>query len=593
MHLPRRPDSSDLVDRIRRTRLPVRRLLTLLVIAAGCSNAAVKPAAPGSGTQPPSGNQPDPARAPGFDAGSGLSLPDGGAPATTPAGCMICDDFPAAPVIATPASAPPGDAGAPTTPPTGAPVLPVPANVAELFGPADRGTTGGPCLLEPESGTLVPRNWLRPRFRIKPAAGQTLFELRLSTPRQKNPLIVYTTGTTWTMPKPMWTALAAHAGDAPINVQVRGLDASKPGLPAKSQPSSWAVAPVDAGGSIVYWTTSGGSAFKGFAIGDESVVPVLRPNQTEGRCVGCHSSTPDGLYVAFASSSASDNGNPAHPELRSGKNPTATPDFITPIAQTLLNRPEQQLPTFSKAHWSPGDRIMLTMWKTQIMWTDLEATSDAQDTGWGFLGRGGDTHPGAGFPSFSHDGSFIAYVASSSLLSAGATKDGDIYRVPFGQRKGGDAKPVDGAATPDWNEYYPSPSPDDKFLAFTRAPNGLESYHNPKAEIFVVPSAGGSAVRFAANDPALCSGTISPGITNSWPKWAPVVNHADGKSYYWLTFSSTRSDGGKPQLYVTPLVLDDASGKLATYPAIYLWNQPLNESNHTPAWDIFDIPIDL
>ena len=50
-----------------------------------------------------------------------------------------------------------------------------------------------------------------------------------------------------------------------------------------------------------------------------------------------------------------------------------------------------------------------------------------------------------------------------------------------------------------------------------------------------------------------------------------------------LTFSSTRLVG-HPQLYVTPVV-DDGSGTLQTFPALYLWNQPPDEANHTPAWD--------
>ena len=29
---------------------------------------------------------------------------------------------------------------------------------------------------------------------------------------------------------------------------------------------------------------------------------------------------------------------------------------------------------------------------------------------------------------------------------------------------------------------------------------------------------------------------------------------------------------------------------IVTYPAIYLWNQPPDEDNHTPAWDVFQIP---
>ena len=43
------------------------------------------------------------------------------------------------------------------------------------------------------------------------------------------------------------------------------------------------------------------------------------------------------------------------------------------------------------------------------------------------------------------------------------------------------------------------------------------------------------------------------------------------------------------QLYVTALVAD-GSGKLTTYPALYLWNQPAADGNHTPSWDDFSIP---
>lgn len=32
------------------------------------------------------------------------------------------------------------------------------------------------------------------------------------------------------------------------------------------------------------------------------------------------------------------------------------------------------------------------------------------------------------------------------------------------------------------------------------------------------------------------------------------------------------------------------NGQPKTYASIYLWNQPENENNHTPAWDVFKIP---
>jgi hypothetical protein len=149
---------------------------------------------------------------------------------------------------------------------------------------------------------------------------------------------------------------------------------------------------------------------------------------------------------------------------------------------------------------------------------------------------------------------------------------------------------IPGASTTEFNEYYPTIAPDDELIAFNRVVSGTSSYNASSAEVFVIPAAGGSPVRIAANDPPACSGRTSPGVTNSWPKWAPSAQSSGGRTFYWMTFSSTRGPGGNPQLYVTPVV--DEGGTLRTYPALYLWNQPPAENNHTPAWDDFDIPVD-
>ena len=121
-------------------------------------------------------------------------------------------------------------------------------------------------------------------------------------------------------------------------------------------------------------------------------------------------------------------------------------------------------------------------------------------------------------------------------------------------------------------------------------------YYNPTAEVFVIPAAGGSAHRLAGNDPPACLGKTSPGLTNSWAKWAPEATTDNGKTYYWLIFSSARDgyafqllpDKTASQLYVMGVVVD--GDQITSYPAIYLWNQPTDTSNHTPAWDVFKLP---
>ena len=43
------------------------------------------------------------------------------------------------------------------------------------------------------------------------------------------------------------------------------------------------------------------------------------------------------------------------------------------------------------------------------------------------------------------------------------------------------------------------------------------------------------------------------------------------------------------QLYITAIVKNEVG--YSTYPAIYLYNQPANRLNTTPAWQDFHIPI--
>ncbi|HXU61096.1 MAG TPA: hypothetical protein VN962_05300 [Polyangia bacterium] len=507
---------------------------------------------------------------------------DGGAtdgpPVTT--SCNPCGDFPPAPIL----DSPPGGS-------------PPPAGVADTFGPAGTGApSGGPCLLDPEPGALFPRNWLRPRFQLKGAAGQSVFEIRLHTDKEANDLVVYTTATTWTMPAAVWGGLSTNVIDQPITVSVRGLDPST-GQVTQGVTETITIAPVEAQGTIVYWTTSGGSALKGFSVGQESVIPVIAPSQTPGKCVGCHSSTPGGEFIGFSNSSQADNGDAAHLEIRSGTMPSLSPSFISPDAQVLLQRVSQELPVFSPAHWSPGDRVTVfmhsdttaeTAQNTHLLWIDLEAPSQAQGVGWGEFARTGDPNGAAAYPFVSHDGQRIVYASAPSANPSGILNNGDLYTVPYGSRAGGAAQPLAGAATQEWSEFYPALSPDDALVAYTRLPDGERSYNNKDSEIMLIDAKGGTPVRPVANDPSTCLGKRSPGITNSWPKWSPVASSASGRTYYWIIFSSTRS--ANPQLYISGVVKDEV-GQITTTPALYLWNQPAGENNHTPAWDTFRIPL--
>jgi len=476
----------------------------------------------------------------------------------------------------------------------------VPADVVDLFGDPGSGTTsGGPCLLEPEIGSLLPNNWLRPRFRYVPGASQNLFEIRLHAESEPSDLVVYTTEPAWTMPKALWDLVAPNVQDEEITVTVRGAQYDGSAIVGEITVGSAGpitIAPVGAGGTIVYWTTSGGSALKGFQVGDEDVIAALTPpdvdmptNGGQTNCIGCHTSTPDGKFASFVAQGPWSNGLAS---IEAGLVGDQPPFMGTGALAFLAAATELGIHTYSSGHWADDDHVMVTPSgvgnASELIWVDLEATSANQGTAWDTLDRNGDSR-GVGSPTWSHDGDTVVYVSTDAETTGRLDNGiGDLYSVPYNDRQGGDATPIAGAATTEFAEYYPAFSPDDQLLMFNRVPMGQNMYNAPNAELYAISSAGGTPVRLLANDPPTCSGKVSPGITNSWPKWSPQAQSFGGKTYYWIIFSSTRSEGGNPQLYVTGIVKDGDT--ITTYPSLYLWNQPAAENNHTPAWDVFELP---
>ncbi len=590
-------DASDAINRILRRRRAVTSSGVVLALAASAACASSTSPGTAVSTRPAAG--PDSGVAASGEGGVGSfggGSSDGGASGVVqPTGPVT--DFPS-PVF---------DGTAPSDAPS-------------LFGPPGQGAaSGGPCLVEPGVDVVFPQNWLRPRFSWQAPAGQNLFELRLHVANQLRDLVVYTTLSAWTMPRTLWDALRAHSPTEAMTLTVRGGTLSGGALQGEAlgAQTPMGIAPVAATGSIVYWTTKDAttstSVLKGFSPGDESVQRVLDPAQvsqaqgTSSSCIGCHTSAPDGDFVAFTTTS------PAQQQWTDALGlvapdagaPGAAPAYLSTAGAQALARPNVGAVAFSPAHWQAGDRRAIVSYDNGgstsdivLSWIDVEATSAAQAAG--VLARSGDTGL-AGAPAWSHDGKTVAYVSTNRVCTgrlgnctpqytdpSDPGSRADLFTVPYAGGAGGAASKVSGATDPAWQEAYPSFSPDDAWLVYNRVPIDDNLYDQPASEVFVVPSAGGTSVRLAANDAPQCAGATSPGLTNSWGKWGPQALQANGSTYYWLVFSSKRS--GTPQLYITSLVRGP-DGSLTTHGAAYLWNQPSAEPNHTPSWDTLTLPL--
>ncbi|MBS2027693.1 MAG: hypothetical protein JST54_07320 [Deltaproteobacteria bacterium] len=494
----------------------------------------------------------------------------------------------------------------------------LPSYLPGLFA-ADGGSAGGPCLSEPTLDALVPRNWTPLHFEWAPTGTENVFELRLHVANQVNDLVVYTSSTSYELDGAVWSALESHSAGQDVQISLRGASLVSGAL--TSGPDTGAMGAIhlstaEAAGAVVYWTSSDGTAFKGFSVGADSAGVVLTPslagatsNGSATNCVACHASSPDGKLVLYTRDD--DAGTRALDARQVGDAGAPDPSQVSPAALQLLGRNRQFAPVTSAAHYGPGDAKSVSIFQNpddsnlyDLIWTNLQAT-DTSSANWGVIARTGDGRQAAS-PSWRHDGTAVAYVSAPSVGEGvisdvtAADPDYDIYVVPYNDGAGGAAAPLAGASDPAYREFYPVYSPGDSLIAFTRHDQAANSYNQPASEVCVVPSNGGTATRLRANDPPACTGLVSPGLTNSWPRWAPQATQIGNERVYWMVFSSKRHassvDGNGamiPQLYVAGVVTqvrsDGSEVVEHDYPALYVRSQNPEQSNHTPAWDVFQL----
>ena len=411
-----------------------------LAVFAGC--AGVKPiATTGSGGS----------SAAGGSTGAGNSTGNGGTTVVMPTGCNgPCTDF-----------EPTANSPNPIF------QVNVPTDVGGMFGTP---SGSGPCVTEPEDGSLFPDNWLAPRVHVPGNAGY--LKITFHSDMESTDLVAYAQGDSWALPKPIWTNLAAHVNEQNITVTVQ-----TPGGGASSV--NFQIAPVGAGGSMVFWSADpkavgkmgvetmaqsavvNDSFLDGFTVGDDSTLwqasgtPALsitdvqqqvatQNGNTQGsHCIGCHVGTPDGNSVgfvdawpwggAFANIQASTKGQalPTYPGASCTNWNTCTG------SRTFVQYPWMGGMAFSGAHWMTGDQIgvvaaqipasdLTSPWNTDdyqsgnLVWIDTESSAVTMTNGQPFPTRGaafdymahtGDLG-GVAFPTWSNDGTTIVYSST-------------------------------------------------------------------------------------------------------------------------------------------------------------------------------------
>lgn len=426
----------------------------------------------------------------------------------------------------------------------------------------------GPALVYPPDNVLLPPNLTELELQWYPGSGNDLFELRIKN--GGTDIRIYTkcktvgAGCGYTPTPETWQIIVtAFKGKDPAEIVVRGTDEAS----AKSfgvAPSRFmSIAQEDILGGLYYWNATPGTVVR-YDFGKpkpKGTLFVSAPQVGALFCVGCHALS------------------------RNGKRLAVGLDMPAPAPLRILDVPTRNTISSGAANFmafSPdGDRIITSDGNSLVLQDATTLTPLAPNP----LRAKGT------MPDWSPDASKVVYADPATILP-----------LPFGTpgiEKGSIRLMAHDAVNDKWlgpktlveskgeNNYYPTFSPDNAFVAFNRASGS--SYDAPDAAVWLVRADGTKpeVELKLANDAEGIAGQYG----NSWPKFAPFVQKYKGRKLMWLTFSSRRDYGlrlkGKSQAQLWMVAIDPGKAEINTdpsYPAFWLPFQDINTGNHIAQW---------
>ncbi len=442
--------------------------------------------------------------------------------------------------------------------------LGAPDYTASLFDSASPAADCAPTIAYPADHTLVPANLGALDVHWTDAVND-LFKVHVHNLYVD--LTYFARGATWMTVDSDWSKFATS--HVPITVEVVGMQSTSPTAKCTAAARYVDVTRDDARGAIYYWSTDWLARAQGLTGQDimryDLAKPAIAPAPMftdatrPAACVGCHALSRDGSRIAMTMDGSTGRGSVI--DLPSGRELMPTGPEAPRWSTAVFNHDASKLIAVQD-----GQMRLITATSGQTITTVANTSGTI-----------------AGNPEFSPDGTKLVNVESTGM-DDWAFGNASIVVRSFDNRTNvfGESRvviPFDVAGGT--QSYYPSWSPDGKWLAVTRSPNG-NSYANPDASIWIVKADG--------TVPAI-ELTTTGGVMDSWARWMPSENKLYDEQVYFLTFSSTRPfgtripEGGLPQIWVAPFYPGRAlAGHPASGSAYRAPFQSIYASNHNAQW---------
>jgi hypothetical protein len=361
-----------------------------------------------------------------------------------------------------------------------------------------------------------------------------------------------------------WRLARTHAGRS-LEMTVRAL--MPDGSIQRSQPITLLYSPSEVLGALYYWSTGAKGIMRASVEAAIAEKFYTSPDSPE-TCVSCHTVSRDGRRMS------------------AGYDGERLRVISVPEREVLVpSDPNAMGDEYGWGTFNPGASRLLYASKGKMSLIDVDTGArliDAVDLGPGVLA----THP-----DWSPDGAYVAVaLASGGRLENKKATGTSLARLRVSGDTFGPPEMLLASASPEDTIYFPTHSPDSRWIAFVRGRG--QSKDNVTSEVFLIRADGtGGPIPLERMNRRVSDRDGIIDIGNSMPTWAPSTR----PEINWLAFSSLRDYGDvlvgtdRDQLWAAAIDLERAAaGSEASYAAFWMPFQNLDEGNHRAFWTLSD-----